>query len=53
MSRYTYADITARRTYQGAWACSAMVGGYFVESQYIGYTKREALKMFHEAINRD
>ena len=49
--RYTYKDIDARRTFQGAWALSCMVAGYYVEKQYFFYTKREALRLFHEEIN--
>jgi hypothetical protein len=39
-------DVYYRRTFQGAWALSAMHGGYRVERQYMGYTKREATRMF-------
>jgi len=30
----------------GAWIISDIVGGYFVERAYYGYTKREALRKF-------
>jgi len=43
-------DITYRKTFQGAWALSAIVGGYLVERQYFGYTKREATQKFHAEI---
>lgn len=33
---------------QGAWRVSAIVGGYLVSMQYIGYTKREAVARFKE-----
>lgn len=32
----------------GAWQVSDMIGGYLVTRTYIGYTKREALRMFRE-----
>jgi hypothetical protein len=38
--------VTARKTFQGAWAIEALVGGYYEERQYFGYTKREAIQMF-------
>lgn len=38
--------ISYRKTFQGAWALSAVVGGYLEERQYFGYTKREATAMF-------
>ena len=47
----TYADIYYRRTFQGAWALSAIVNGYREERQYMGYTKREASRMFHAEMN--
>jgi hypothetical protein len=40
-------NIEYRKTFQGAWALSAIVGGYLVERQYFGYTKREATQKFH------
>jgi hypothetical protein len=43
-------DLAIRKTFQGAWAISAMVGGYRVERQYMGYTKREAIAMFRSYI---
>lgn len=30
----------------GAWRVSAIIDGYYVTRQYIGYTKREAVRMF-------
>jgi hypothetical protein len=51
--RVTYADISARRTFQGAWELSAVIDGYWVDRQYMGYTKREALRMFHALINSE
>ena len=52
MARITYADISARRTFQGAWELTAIVAGYLEHQQYFGYTKREALRLFHEYANR-
>jgi hypothetical protein len=39
-----------RHPVHGAWIISAIVGGYFVEQAYYGYTKREAMKLFRERI---
>ena len=33
---------------QGAWRVSAIVGGYLVSKQYMGYTKKEAVSMFKQ-----
>ena len=44
----TRRDLSYRRTHQGAWAISAMIKGYFVEMQYMGYTKEEATHKFLE-----
>ena len=38
--------MTARKTFQGAWEISAIVGDYLETRQYFGYTKREAMAMF-------
>jgi len=43
-------DLTIRKTFQGALSISAIVGGYRVERQYMGYTKREAIAMFRSYI---
>lgn len=40
--------VTARKTFQGAWAIAAEIDGYLEERQYFGYTKREAVQMFKE-----
>lgn len=34
--------VSFSRTFQGAWELSAIVNGYRVHQQYMGYTKREA-----------
>jgi hypothetical protein len=41
--------MTIEKTFQGAWRVSAMVDGYLVTRQYIGYTKREAIAAFKGA----
>ena len=38
--------VSTEKTMQGAWRVSAIVGGYLVSMQYMGYTKREAVEMF-------
>ena len=40
--------ITIERTFQGAYKISAIVNGYLVSKQYMGYTKREAVQAFKE-----
>lgn len=42
--------ISARRTFQGAWALSAIVDNNFIQRQYIDYTKKEAVALFREYI---
>ena len=49
--RYTYKDIDARKTFQGAWALSIMTSHAYIEKQYFGYTKKQAMRLFHEEIN--
>jgi len=39
-------EISARKTFQGAWALSTVAGGYLISRQYFGYTKREAIALF-------
>lgn len=41
-------SIEIERTFQGAWRISAMVNGYLVTRQYMGYTKKEALSLFQQ-----
>jgi hypothetical protein len=41
-------QVSTEKTFQGAWRVSAIVGGYWVSRQYMGYTKREAVAMFKE-----
>jgi hypothetical protein len=40
--------VSTEKTAQGAWRVSAIVGGYLVSMQYMGYTKREAVARFKE-----
>lgn len=40
--------VSVEKTIQGAWRVSAIVGGYLVSMQYMGYTKREAVARFKE-----
>jgi hypothetical protein len=40
--------VSVEKTFQGAWRVSAIVGGYLVSMQYMGYTKREAVARFKE-----
>lgn len=40
--------MTIERTFQGAYRISAIVNGYLVSKQYIGYTKREAIQAFKQ-----
>jgi len=46
MSKYS---IEIEKTFQGAWRISAMIDGYLVSRQYMGYTKKEAIAAFKEA----
>jgi hypothetical protein len=45
MSEYS---IEIERTFQGAWRISAMIDGYLVSKQYMGYTKKEAVSLFQQ-----
>lgn len=40
--------VSTEKTFQGAWRISAIVAGYLVTEQYMGYTKREAVSMFKQ-----
>lgn len=39
-------SIEIEQTFQGAWRISAIVKGYLVSKQYMGYTKKEAIALF-------
>jgi len=39
---------TIERTFQGAWRITAMINGYLVSRQYMGYTKKEAVSLFQQ-----
>jgi hypothetical protein len=41
-------NMTARKTFQGAWEISELVGYVLITRQYIGYTKKEAISAFRE-----
>jgi len=38
--------MTIERNHEGAWVVSGIVGGYFVELKYYGYTKKAAMQLF-------
>ena len=40
--------MSIEKTFQGAYKISAVVNGYLVTKQYMGYTKREAIQAFKE-----
>lgn len=40
--------LSVEKTFQGAWRVSAIVGGFLVSEQYMGYTKREAVARFKQ-----
>ena len=40
--------VSVEKTMQGAWRVSAIVGGFLVSTQYMGYTKKEAVAMFKQ-----
>jgi hypothetical protein len=41
-------SLEIERTFQGAWRISAMIDGYLVTRQYMGYTKKEAVSLFQQ-----
>lgn len=50
--KVTYRDISASKAFpSGAWDLSTMVRGVRVSMRYFGYTKRQALREFHEMVN--
>lgn len=51
MLKIRFADITMRRTFQGAWECSALVNGYLVHQQYFDYSGAQAIKLFRAFVN--
>jgi|LakMenEpi03Aug12_release.lakeMendotaPanAssembly.Ray.scaffolds.fasta_scaffold560082_4 hypothetical protein len=40
--------IMIRKTFQGAYELSAIIGEDYIRKQYLGYTKREAIKLFKQ-----
>lgn len=43
-------SIEIEKTFQGAWRISAIVDGYLVSTQYMGYTKKEAVTLFQQSL---
>ena len=43
-------NLSYRKTFQGAWVVSALVDGYLVERQFMGYTKKEATRLFRQYV---
>ena len=48
MKKISPYSIEIERTFQGAWRISAMIDGYLVSKQYMGYTKKEAVALFQQ-----
>lgn len=40
--------ISIEKTFQGAWKCTAIINGRLFTRYYMGYTKRESLRLFRE-----
>ena len=36
------------KTFQGAWRISTVIGNQYFHRQYMGYTKKEAVRLFKE-----
>jgi hypothetical protein len=49
--KISYNDISVRYTFQGAIECSCLLGFQWLHHQYMGYTKKEALKKFYDDVN--
>jgi hypothetical protein len=45
--------ITYERNRYGAWVLYANVNGYLVSRQFMGYTKRDATKLFRQYLKGD
>lgn len=45
--------ISYRQTFQAAWELSSVYQGRLVSRQYMGYTKREATKLFRQYLKGD
>lgn len=51
--RRNYAGMTVRKiSPSGAYEVSSMVDGYLHSKQFQGYSKREAMKMYHDDVHR-
>jgi hypothetical protein len=44
--------MTAERNYLGAWIISDIVGNEYIKRVYMGYTKREAIRLFRADAKR-
>ena len=52
MKRITYDDIYIRKDRYGNYVLSCMIANYRWEKTYMFYTKREAMKLFHDEANK-
>jgi hypothetical protein len=43
---------TTRHPISGAWMVSDIIAGYLTSRVYVGYTKREAVRLFREEFPR-
>lgn len=50
--KITYKDITVSKDRYGNYVCSCRLNGYLYEEVYIFFSKKEALKKFHEEVNK-
>lgn len=46
-------DVSVTRMPSGAYYCSAVVDGHLYFHTFYGYTKREAVRLFTQAVNYD
>jgi hypothetical protein len=44
--------VTVTKNSDGSYTCYAMSNGYFVQQRYYGYTKKEAVKLFNEKLEK-
>ena len=45
-------EMIAERNVNGYWIISDIIDGYLIRRVYIGYTKKEAIKLFKQEIRR-
>ena len=50
--KITYNDILCITNSNGSYTCSCRCNGYYIDRTYIFYPKREALKLFHDLVNK-